>query len=411
MKRKSAAPVSTVCRRWAGCLIGVLLAWLTPLAVAGSDVLLREGEIGFVVSAFRYALGDDATALGTCKEGMSRSITEVFMETPAGQQGEEETDEAYARRMLMAARSLGTNEQGVNVCQHPEQFPPDPSTHTVHRSDIPAEGIDLDALTGGRTPPAQCAHTDFLDADGHAVVDNQFYRTVGCSRAFQSTGMGNSFQIGMYAGEWGILIALKGVDDLVNDDRVEVGIYASADPMMLSPGRDALRYATYAIDQDPRFRANTVGRISDGVLTTEPVDVRFHHAVNSIVLERPLRAAVLQASISDAGELEGWLGGYAPVEALYDHQYGYRSGKDMTGQLASERLRTRSSNGAAHVMGHSCAGVYHALYEHADAFPDPATGRCTAISTQYRVSALPAFIVDVESQSLNKIALTPQADP
>jgi hypothetical protein len=177
--------------------------------------------------------------------------------------------------MLMAARSLGTNEEGVNVCQHPEQFPPDPSTHTVHRSDIPAEGIDLDALTGGRTPPAQCAHADFLDADGHAVVDNQFYRTVGCSRAFQSTGMGNSFQIGMYAGEWGILIALKGVDDLVNDDRVEVGIYASADPMMLSPGREALRYATYAIDRIRAFGPIRLGASQTAYSSRSPLMSAF----------------------------------------------------------------------------------------------------------------------------------------
>src|SRR3546814_8918148 len=79
----------------------------------------------------------------------------------------------------------------------------------------------------------------------------------------------------MLTGSWGILITLSGVDDIRNDDDVEVGFFANADPIQLSPLRAPLSYGTYAIDQDPRFRAKAHGRIKDGVLTSDPVDVRF----------------------------------------------------------------------------------------------------------------------------------------
>jgi hypothetical protein len=200
----------------------------------------------------------------------------------------------------------------------------------------------------------------------------------------------------MLTGSWGILITLDGVDDIANDDEVEVGFLSNADPIRLSPDREPLEYATYTADQDPRFRATARGRIKDGVLTTEPTDVRFHHVVNSMLLERSLRDARVQMTLSDTGTLEGYLAGFAPVEEMYDLQYGYRSGRDRHGNLAPIRLRQGTGNGAAFVLGHTCQGAYYALYDNADGHPDPATGKCTSISTQYRLEAIPAFVIDAE---------------
>src|ERR1044072_3951140 len=149
----------------------------------------------------------------------------------------------------------------------------------------------------------------------------------------------------MLTGSWGILIELDGVEDIRNDDSVAVGIFANADPIQLSPNRNPLAYATYAIDQDPRFRAKTKGRIKDGVLTTDPVDVRFHSITNSLRLERPLQHARLQLTLSKDGVLSGYLAGNTPVEAMYDYQFGYRSGKNAQGALAALPLQI----GRAHV--------------------------------------------------------------
>jgi hypothetical protein len=129
--------------------------------------------------------------------------------------------------------------------------------------------------------------------------------------------------------------------------------------------------------------------------------VRFHWIVNSLRMERPLRHARLRVTLSEEGVLNGFLAGYTPVEAMYDIQYGYRSGKNGAGQLAPLPLRLGTANGAARVLGHTCQGAYFALYQYADGDPDPQTGRSTSISTQYRITAIPAFVVDVATESAN----------
>lgn len=88
---------------------------------------------------------------------------------------------------------------------------------------------------------------------------------------------------------------------------------------------------------------------------------------------------------------------------MYNFQFGFRDGLDGAGELAPLRLRSVSSIGYAITQGHSCQGVYHALLlQNADGDRDPRTGRCTSISTQYRIKAAPAFVVDVPTQSANE---------
>ena len=110
-------------------------------------------------------------------------------------------------------------------------------------------------------------------------------------------------------------------------------------------------------------------------------------------LERPLRDARLHMTLSADGSMEGYLAGYTPVEDMYNMQYGYRNGMALAGELAPLGLRSGSANGAAFVLGHTCHGAYHALQQHADGHPDPDSGTYTAISTQYHIRAIPAFIV------------------
>jgi hypothetical protein len=81
--------------------------------------------------------------------------------------------------------------------------------------------------------------------------------------------------------------------------------------------------------------------------------------------------------------------------------FGYRDGQNSAGEPAPLQLRQRSANGAARVLGYTCPSVYHALHQHADGHPDPETGEYMSISTQYRLEAIPAFVVDVDTDSVN----------
>ena len=209
----------------------------------------------------------------------------------------------------------------------------------------------------------------------------------------------------MYSGSWGILITLSGANDLPQCRAVwRSASLLSADPIRAQPDAEALPNATYAIDQDPRFQAKTHGRIVNGVLTTEPVNVRFHKVTNSIYLERTLNDARLQLTLNPDGGLDGYLAGYTPVEDMYNFQYGFRDGKKCQGRAGkSQTHRGNLAMGQAAVLGHSCNGAYYALHELADGGRDPTTGKCTSISTQYRIKAIPAFVVELwKRKSLNE---------
>jgi hypothetical protein len=365
-----------------------------------STNFVQNGEAGFVVTQFDYALSRDAKETGACPKGMTkgRKLDELFAGAATAQHGQAvQSGEAVAR---VAAQAIA---DGRKACMDPAAVGPDPNFRTVEGSNVPAYGIDLDGQdshANGRPAPGTCAHDDFRGFDSERGIDNQFFRVVGCS-PFLQPDHSDAITTEMLTGAWGILIRLRGVHDIRNDDNVEVGFYASADPIQLGPNRQPLTYATYAMTQNPRFRASTRGRIVNGVLTTDPVDVRFWKTVNGIYLERPLRDARVRMTLSPEGVLDGYLAGYTPIEEMYDLQYGYRNGVDGNGKPVPEQQLMFTAIGSSLISGHSCNGAYHALVAAADGHRDPATGRCTSISTQYHVRAIPAFTLDVQPQGNN----------
>lgn len=378
-------------------------AQAAPNGLGGlTNAVFRGGEAGFVVTEIAYALGPDGKD-GACPAGLSegvRGLIDRYAKTAAGQRQAGEEPQAYERRVSAAVQ---TAPDGRNICLNPEGAPADPGWRMVSGK-VKADGFDLDARepgASGAPAVATCSHEEFDGRDGTRGVDNQWYRVVGCTSGFQSSGQANGFQTEMYTGSWGILMTLKGVDDLQNDPQVEVGFHANADPIELSAARAALPFATYAATPDPRFRATTRGRIVDGVLMIDPVDLRFHNVVNSMIDERLLRAARVRLRFTPDGGMEGLLAGYTPVENAYDVHYGARHSKTAKGDPAPERLRLGTSVGRAAVLGHTCNGAYQALYKVADGHRDPATGRCTSISTQYRIRVAPAFVVEARTRSVN----------
>lgn len=365
--------------------------------------VFRNGEAGFVVTEFAYALAD-AKDTDACPKGMTtgvRGLIEALSKTPAGQMRPQENPNAYERRLALA---VNTAPGGKNLCMNPELGKPDPGWRMVSGRDVRIDGIDLDgrhSMAGKRPAAGTCAHQDFTGIDGTSGVDNQFYRMIGCTTGFQSNGQGNGFQMEMYTGSWGILMTLKGVNNLQDDPEVEVGFYANADPIQLSANRQALPYATYAAEQDPRYRAVTRGRIKAGILTIDPVNVRFHNVVNAMKDDRELQSAQIRFQFTPDGGLQGYLAGYTPVEKMYDLQFGARNSRNAKGELAPLGQRLNTSMGRAGALGNSCAGAYAALYEAADGDPDPKTGQCRSISTQYKVRLAPAFVIDARTQSIN----------
>lgn len=343
------------------CCVGLRSRWWCALLVLMGPTSLvlaqpADSQLDFVVSSIRYALTSPAGEAQACPEGISRHTPGL-----------------------------------VNMCMTPERAGFDADMRTVS-GNVNAEGIDLDDSIG---------EEDFPGFDGVKGVDNQFYRIVGCSHAYRQGGQGNGFEIEMRTGAWGLLIRLMDVDDPVNDDYVRVGLYANSDPIYLSAQREPLPYATYSMHQNPQLRAETEGAIRNGKLSTRPVDFKFLSSVNSMLVHRVLRDVRLEASMNADGTISGYLAGYSPVEDLYDESFGFRNAIKSDGSLAPENLRARSAHGKSRVLGYNCQGMYQALKKYADGHPDD-RGGFTSVSQQYVIKAIPAFIVDVPTSSLNE---------
>jgi len=384
--------------------LAVLAPSLTPQAAPEQSSRIQDGKLGFIVSDISYGLSNAKDAAAMCPKGLSLGPRDLFAATPEGKRRAEESDTDYTKRLAAGGNAFMTAPNGQNLCMNPEAGKPDPSLHAVS-GDVPAYGIDLDGQDSrakGRAASGTCAHDDFRGIDGERGIDNQFFRAVGCTNTLAPGGQANDFGTQMAVGEWGILIALENVQDARNDNDIVVRLYANNDPMEVSANHEPLPNATYAVDPDPRYQATSRGRIVNGVLTSDPVDVRFHWVVNGIHLDRPLQDARLRVTVKADGSMEGILAGYSPVEEIYDTVFGFRTGRDGKGELASLRARQGSSSGYAFTARHTCNGVYYALKQMADGHRDAKTGECTSISTQYRVKAIPAFVVNAKTQSQNQ---------
>ena len=378
----------------------------------GPQNVSQDGKAGFIVYGFGNAYARPGQVATMCPNGRSLGYRQIFERTGEGARRQGESDSDYDNRVTAGAIKTAT-PNGQNWCANPELGPPDPHYRTMNATNIVAFGIDLDgqvSTRNGRPAPGTCAHDDFRGANDVRGIDNQMLRVLGCDGAGEQYAADESGDLprgengvseGMLQGGWGILISLKGVDSLENDNHVEVGIYANADPIELSATKEPIVHATYAADQDPRFRGETTGRIRNGVLTTEPVNVRFHWLVAGLHLERPLNHARLHVTVNATGGLDGYLAGYTPVEAMYNLNYGFRDAKDDAGKIVPPNRTAVLSILGNTVMGRTCHGAYAALHALADGDRDPQTGRCMSVSTQYWLRAVPAFVVDAKTSSLN----------
>jgi hypothetical protein len=388
----------------ASVLVGIGIA---PNALGGTqpgpdENSIQDGQAGFVVSHLVFALSDAASNAGACPMGVTPSAGENYAATHPSevQQRPDESDNLHMARLWHAAATLPS---GDNVCVNPQLAGPDPTFRSVTTSNVPVYGIDLDGKDShaiDRPAPGMCAHDDFHGMNGEHGVDNQFFRVVGCIRSFQPPDGVMNNDSDMRSGHWGILVVLKGVHDLRNEATVQVEFLANADPIELAPTKAAVPNATYTAEQDPRFRASARGRIVNGVLTTQPVDFRFHQSVSpfKMRMERLLRDARLQLTFAADGSADGYLAGYAPIDDYYANSMSYTAAtfvdSGSSGAASPKTGLMLMREASPTVQGYTCNGVYNALQHYADGNRDPKTGQCTSISMQYRIHVVPAFVVD-----------------
>ena len=361
---------------------GMLVAAATAIACAsvlaacsrpsGVPTMLAAGDAGetrgFVLTTFVMASresGDDV-----CPKGYAWSEREFYLASlpPAQRAREERANTDWIRR-------VSVDRKGPNQCRNPRDYP-DPG-HITLAGPATAYGFDLDNAASGAKGFATCPHTEFSGSGGEKGIDNQLWRVLGCVGGYQPGRTIDEYAVAnIKSGSRTILIELSQLDDPRNDPDVTVGIYSSDDPVMLDSAGNIMRQASFHVADNRRYHARLEGRLVDGVLTAGPIEeLRLEYNGQYLESEYQFRQAQVRIEMKEDGTIEGLIGGYWDVEGFYD---------------AHARQATRAG---AFTVGYTCPGIYGALYAAADAYPDPETGQCTAISGAFRLQGTPAFVI------------------
>lgn len=239
-------------------------------------------------------------------------------------------------------------------------------------------GFNLDGTDNGRETATTCAHDKFVSVDGKRTdIDNQFYRLFGCqpiahSQLSQSEQTRGTFSIAQNR-KYRTLLEIRGVDDERDDSEVEVVIYQGRSPLLVNSENKAIAWQSQLIDKNVPAQYLR-GRLVEGELITEPADsiwedVTFMPFEPSVLI----RGAQLRLKLGEAGA-EGMRVGYVDADSWF---------------RARQTWATLSQP-----FNDSIPSFYEALHRLADGYKDPATGRCTALSSAMKLDFVRAYILD-----------------
>lgn len=341
-----------------------------------------NGEVGFVWSVFVPSV---TNGMENCPKGLSGTVRENYLATL--------TDSDRARLQLTANepeltkrwKAWGQGPNYTNLCTNPELF--DRQNQRTVEGKV-ARGLDLDGDSGnGSTNPDSCAHENFVGPDGAVGIDNQAYRALGCTRQYRSyDGSGgdiiNGYNDRNKTGQTTVVMLLRGVDSLRNDDAVEVVVATTHDRPTLDSQRKFVPDVSYSVSDYSRWRNVLRGRIANGVLMTEPGDITLSQPWGQGAAQAAgkefaweFKKARIRVAFQPDGTIKGVLAGYEPIRTVIQ--------SSLNGGL-----------GVITVGGIDCAANFHTLSRLADGIKDPASGRCTAVSSGYDVEGVPAFVND-----------------
>jgi predicted lipoprotein with Yx(FWY)xxD motif len=154
---------------------------------------------------------------------------------------------------------------------------------------------------------------------------------------------------------------------------VTVRLFRSADVLPKDSVGAILPFKSYRIGGNPRYGTAAHGRIKDGLLTTDPVDMHMPFYGNRVETEFFIRDLRLRIKLGD-NDATGTLGGYHDLGNWWDY--------------------VRKMGYLIETAQFSCPALYQAALALADGHPDPKTGACTSLSVAYDIKAVRAFVLE-----------------
>lgn len=337
------------------------MAFSASVAADVTPLTLRDGRIGYVMTNLFWSVYQTPDAKEECPKGFNDGPREQFE--------------------ILFPDVENRTVVDTQLAQEIETWHPTTEPDPLPFYDIEGPysyGLNLDGEVG---------QNDFTHPDGTQGIDNEVYRAVGCIIGFRGPdGVEVIFQDKAIADRAynRTMIELSGVDNLENDDSVTVTVYRGMDRLLTdATGMKVMSGGSQRVDLrwGAKLIRQTEGKIVDSVLTTEPIaDVVIpwmNLGVPTFQLIRDMRFQ-LDLTLTNAN---GMIAGYADVDTYYK-------------QLIRNDSTHHLSNGQI-----SGISLYKALSRLADAYPDPETGRNTAISTALDVKMAQVFIVHPDGEA------------
>jgi hypothetical protein len=363
-----------------GAVAGAPGSATVPPARVSAPASARAGKttsLAFVVANFDTAVYE-TPLMDECPDGPAIGNDELWWRGLSRERKDTLTGGGLVQPVDRRFASVMRGPKGEDVCWNPT-IVQDPPLRTVKGK--VSYGFDLDGSDADdAATPKSCPHENFVSDRGAPGVDNQLYRLLGCHYGWRRNGVLDTFgnEERRNSGRGVVLIEVTGVTDPRNSPEVEVAFYRAIDPFPIDAAGRILPYASYRIDMNggkPRYGTVVKGRIENGVLKTRAVDAKLPYYGNSAYAELDLRDMQLELELTPGpdGKVRGLLGGYWDFDKWWEYM------------LKIEFLIATGD--------WSCPALYTAAKQLADGYPDPKSGECTAISSAFRLDALPAFVI------------------
>jgi hypothetical protein len=348
---------------------------IVVLGVGASGIAQAQWTKTYVIDWYEPAMyfgGKDILAPGTdCPKGTNPEIDWVQVLIRSGYS---EAEAKWLRSPENPSRSPvhGQNQMAFrgrnreNVYIHPESYP-DPGLTGV-TGDL-TEGFDLDGN----------AKTGFPSPTGEKGVDNNFYRTLGCTKSYRGPPKLSSNALGandsMRNGAWTVAVVVHGEGaDPMNDPNVSVGFYMSGDKLVKDGNGEIARDYTFTI-KPSKLEGIMQARSKNGVIESLDATPEMWIRDPGSTRDLQLLSARLKLEMKSDGTLSGYLGGYRPWMPIYTALVNARGP-------------------VVEILGWiEIPSVYYALKRNADYSPSGPKGEKTHISYAMRVNAIPAYVM------------------
>lgn len=369
-------------RAFGALAAAILLVSLPGLASADAGAAGTK-TIGFAIVSWNTALYETQDGKEECPDGLALSTEAVYFQSlppaerarweKATKNGAVDLDEKDDPISELRRRALERGPHGEDVCWNPTAVKDPPLAIVRGKRSF---GINLDGTKDGHATGQSCAHEKFASPGGQQGIDNQWYRMIGCSYGWRSSGYVESNVNGeLKDSGHAILIEISGIDDLRNSGDVQVNFYRSRDLLPKDSAGNILPFMSYRTFDN--YKYTTHGKIVDGVLTTDPIDARFPFFGNLTHAEHHIRGMRLRLELASDGKgATGLVAGYYDIDTWWNYlsKLGYVS---VAGRF-------------------DCPALYEAAHRLADGYPDPKTGQCTALSSAFKIEAVAAFVIHSE---------------